>query len=254
MGADAKTEIPADTRLYLDEIAKRLWSGHAAVMVGAGFSKNASSTFPDWKQLADRLCRKGHGHELGPDKDRYLNPLKLASEVEAVFGRPALEDLLGTSIPGLDVPPSELHGRLMELPWTDVFTVNYDSLLERTSGRYHVVRNARDLIWSDQPRIVKLHGSLPGDSLIITEEDYRTYPRVETRLRTSQTAFCTGRVPPHWRMPCTSTSQPGACPSRRCSSSGRGHAPTRRSSPKSGTNGRGSVQCRMGLGCTLVRD
>ena len=26
---------------YFSEIAKRLWSGHAAVMIGAGFSKNA---------------------------------------------------------------------------------------------------------------------------------------------------------------------------------------------------------------------
>lgn len=39
-------DIPIDEsiRPYLDEIAERLWSGHAAVMVGAGFSKNADPT------------------------------------------------------------------------------------------------------------------------------------------------------------------------------------------------------------------
>ena len=34
-------QIPDDLRPYLDTIANRLLSGHAAVMIGAGFSKNA---------------------------------------------------------------------------------------------------------------------------------------------------------------------------------------------------------------------
>ena len=34
-------QIPDDLRPYLDTIADRLLSGHAAVMIGAGFSKNA---------------------------------------------------------------------------------------------------------------------------------------------------------------------------------------------------------------------
>jgi hypothetical protein len=33
--------IPADILPYFEEIAERLWSGHASVMVGARFSKNA---------------------------------------------------------------------------------------------------------------------------------------------------------------------------------------------------------------------
>ena len=45
-------QIPDDLRPYLDMIAERLLTGHAAVMIGAGFSKNAVPSrsgprFPD---------------------------------------------------------------------------------------------------------------------------------------------------------------------------------------------------------------
>ncbi len=62
-----------------------------------------------------------------------------------------------------------------------MFTTNYDTLLERTyvPGRsYKCVQTVNDLATSESPRIIKLHGSLSSNtSFIITEEDYRTYPR-----------------------------------------------------------------------------
>ena len=45
-------EVSDDIKLYLDEISERLWTSHAAIMVGSGFSKNATplvgakNTFP----------------------------------------------------------------------------------------------------------------------------------------------------------------------------------------------------------------
>ena len=179
--------IPPRLRPYLDEIAERLFSGHAAVMVGAGFSRNAKPkddsgpSFPDWSELGDRFYEKLNGKE--PDSDsRYLNVLKLADEVEAAFGRPALDQTLRDTIPDLAYEPSKLHVDLLNLPWSDVFTTNYDTLLERacrsvTSQRYDVVVNKEDLVYSEKPRIVKLHGSFPSDRpFIITEDDYRRYP------------------------------------------------------------------------------
>ena len=69
----------------------------------------------------------------------------------------------------------------MQLPWSDVFTTNYDTLLERTEivGRtYQPVTKASELTTAFAPRIIKLHGSFPSQTpFIITEEDYRTYPR-----------------------------------------------------------------------------
>lgn len=174
--------IPDAILPYLNEIAERLWAERAAVMVGAGFSKNAGNWFPDWNQLGDLFYQKAHGVTPDPAKQKYLNVLRLAEEVQAAIGRPALENLLRSNIPDLNIEPSGLHVELLELPWVDVFTTNYDTLLERASAkvvtrRYEPVVNKEDIPYAIKPRIVKLHGSFPSERpFIITEEDYRRYP------------------------------------------------------------------------------
>jgi hypothetical protein len=185
---DFGTDLAADIKAYLDEISDRLWSRHAAVMVGAGFSRNArpvnpkAVSFPTWPELADSFLEKLHNRETRKDAVRFMSPLRLADEVQAAFGRPALDQLLRTRIPDKEYEPSDLHVRLLEFPWVDVFTVNYDTLLERactkvTSQRFDVVVNKEDLVYSTRPRIVKLHGSFPSTRpLTISEEDYRKYP------------------------------------------------------------------------------
>ena len=179
-------DVPDHIKPYLDEIADRLWSNNAVVMVGAGFSRNAnpvtsaSASFPSWQELGDIFYRKLNGR-LPKDEARYMSLLKLAEQIEAAFGRPALDGLLRQSIPNLDYEPSPLHSQLLNLPWKDVFTTNYDTLLERarafvTLKHYDIVTTDEDLLYASQPRIVKLHGSFPSPPFVITEEDYRRYP------------------------------------------------------------------------------
>lgn len=177
-----ESDVPDSIRPYLNEISERLWAGRAAVMIGAGFSKNAGNGFPDWNQLGDLFHEKAHGIKSDTEKPKYLNVLRLAEEVQAAIGRPALENLLRSNIPDLNIEPSPLHVDLLELPWVDVFTTNYDTLLERASAkvvtrRYEPVINKEDIPYAIKPRIVKLHGSFPSERpFIITEEDYRRYP------------------------------------------------------------------------------
>lgn len=173
---------------YIKDISKALAQGHAALMVGAGFSKNAKKItatdkkFLDWKELSDLLYSSLYGEEGGPGKE-YCSSLRLAQELETISGRPILDSILKDAAPDSDYAPTELYTSLMDLPWTDVFTTNYDTLLERAadtvaSRRYNVVAAQEDLVNSnDVPRIIKLHGSFPSHRpFIITEEDYRTYP------------------------------------------------------------------------------
>ena len=173
-----------EIRPHLNEIEKRLWSGHAAVMVGSGFSRNAIPNspscleFPEWSQLGDLFYEKIHGKK--PDnKSKYLSVPKLAQQVNDAFGRPVLYQLICEAIPNDDYRPSPLHSKLLNLPWIEVFTTNYDTLLERTCyadevRSYNVVVNQEGL--TQKPRIIKLHGSLPSGPFVITEEDYRCYP------------------------------------------------------------------------------
>lgn len=183
----SRPTAPAAIQLYLGEIAERLFSGHAALMVGAGFSKNARPTdpsapkFPDWPDLGDKLYEKIHGRTRSPSRNHSTVP-ELAGQVEATFGRDVLEETLQNIIPDSLYSPSRLHTRLLRLPWTDVFTTNYDTLLERASSslnsqQYDLVLTEKDLANSNKPRIIKLHGSFSSNGdFVITEEDYRRYP------------------------------------------------------------------------------
>ena len=172
-------------QIHIDRIRERLWCGRdigqASVMIGAGFSRNAikvvpnAPEFPLWYQLADKLKTQL--------KSTSSDPLRLASEYEVVFKRQSLDDLLTSLIPDLQYQPDKLHKLLLSLPWSDVFTTNYDTLLERTTPfiydrKYDLVLNHSDLPGKMKPRIVKLHGSFPSHRpFISTEEDYRTYPK-----------------------------------------------------------------------------
>ena len=182
---------------HIDRVRDALWSrtGGASVMVGSGLSRCARKTRPDagdpplWGELASQMYnrlypqgagagRLGESGEAAPSD----NPLRLAQEYEAAFGRTDLRQFLRESIRDEDFEPGETHFRLLKLPWGDVFTTNWDTLLERTSTRvaehdYSLVRNVDDIPIANQPRVVKLHGSLAEYiPPILTEEDYRTYP------------------------------------------------------------------------------
>lgn len=183
---------------YIEWIRNRLWNGRevgrAAVMIGAGFSRNAERVtqtvpaFPLWEQLAaafyDSLYPSdtftgGQNHK----KRKIANSgaMNIAQEYEAAFGRQALEERIFTTIPDAQYSPGDLHQLLLSLPWSDVFTTNYDTLLERTQleipeRKYDIVISPDDIPVTTKPRIVKLHGSLSARPLTITTEDYRRYP------------------------------------------------------------------------------
>ncbi|MDN4083290.1 SIR2 family protein [Paenibacillus polymyxa] len=173
---------------HLKQIIESLKANRCAVLVGAGFSRNADSgslfapTFPTWNELADTFYEKLHSNM--PKETQYLNPLVLAEQVEAAYGRPVLNQLLISRIPDTQYSPSVLHTKLLSLPWRDIFTTNYDTLLERackdiTSKRFNIINCKEDLVSSsDAPRIIKLHGTFPSHRpFIITAEDYRRYPQ-----------------------------------------------------------------------------
>lgn len=178
--------IEAASQVHLLALRKALSNRNAAVMVGAGFSRNAvgGENLATWRQLSEALSM-----ELEPGRPSgNFSPAaaaQLAEQYSRVFSPTHLEQLIKRCVPDDQVTPGPLHKSLLELPWSEVFTTNYDTLLERTAERmfevsYFTVCSREDIPQSKvlgRRRIVKLHGSLPSSRpFILTEEDYRTYP------------------------------------------------------------------------------
>lgn len=176
----------AEARVHLLAIRKALSNRNAAVMVGAGFSRNAEGgeNLATWRQLSEALAG-----ELEPDREAgTFSPAaaaQLAEQYSRVFSPTHLEQLIKRCVPDDQVTPGPLHKALLELPWSEVFTTNYDTLLERAAERmfevsYFTVCSREDIPQSKvlgRRRIVKLHGSFPSHRpFILTEEEYRTYP------------------------------------------------------------------------------
>lgn len=188
----------------LRSIADALWNGklhgRACIMVGAGVSRNAapvgpkigaSTSFPSWNELTERMVNELY---TSPDEDEdrrraiamssaVSSALRIADEYEAARGRGRLDELLRAVIPDENYEPGKLHDLLCSLPWSDILTTNFDTLLERSAKRqidrrYTIVRSQQDIPAAVRPRIVKLHGSFPDSKpFIITEDDFRTYEK-----------------------------------------------------------------------------
>jgi hypothetical protein len=154
---------------HVEVIRRALWTGRglgrATVMVGAGMSRNAESMRPGgsamatWSDLTNAMIDRLY--PASPTTDRRRKELKaqagatsaalrLAEEFTAAFGRGALDDLILRAIPDADFGPGPLHRLLLELPWADVLTTNYDTLLERAAPvalgqRYSVIRTPEEI-------------------------------------------------------------------------------------------------------------
>lgn len=181
-------------QIHIDKIREALWRhpkprrGTAAIMVGAGFSRNAfpssvsSRPMPTWSDLTKKLHGSLYPDATGGSFLATSEALRLAQEYEETHGRYALNKFILDSTPDTDYEPSTLHEKLLKLRWADIFTTNWDTLLERTcrgvpEQYYHIISTTTDISGSSAPRIVKLHGTFPSNMpFIFTEEDYRRYP------------------------------------------------------------------------------
>ncbi|HDX9688829.1 TPA: SIR2 family protein [Bacillus thuringiensis] len=174
---------------HLKAIRERLWmkdgKSRVSVMIGAGFSLNAKkveSSFEGmalWSDLKTRLIKDLTHHSGIEDK----GVLEVSQIFVEEYGRTSLDEILKEAIPDDNYEPDKIHHDLLKLPWSDVYTTNYDTLLERAKKRvyernYQVIYDVNDIPSSVQPRIVKLHGSFPAHRpFIFTKGDYEYYQR-----------------------------------------------------------------------------
>ena len=112
---------------YVETIRNSLWCGRefgrAAVMIGAGFSRNADRAnasvrpLPAWSDLSRILVERlnllpddpGERTKILHQAEETSRALRLGDEFEAALGRSMLNELLQDMIRDLDHEPGRLH-------------------------------------------------------------------------------------------------------------------------------------------------
>lgn len=180
-----KYKIPSSVASKLEQIKLYMGMHSVTAFVGSGFSLNAEIPshvkMKTWNQLRETFLEKLYPNNE-EDKSRDANDIvRLSSLVDAEFGHNELDNMLEEALPDAMVRPGMLHRMLVQLPWKDILTTNYDTLIERAASQVindlKVVTNKETLLYQSSPRIIKLHGSFPNvRPYIMTQEDFRRYP------------------------------------------------------------------------------
>lgn len=185
---------------------------NAALMIGAGLSLNAvnktgqESTFKNW----DSVVRGMASDTWADDSEQDLNEklklgnLVLVDIIAEKVGDENYHKLLRKHIPDEQHVPSVMHYELMNLNWSEIFTTNQDTLVERSikfavngekSGRNSIA------VWSNESfskstknknviPVYKIHGCIEHpESIVFAEKQYLMYknemPFLDMHLRVS---------------------------------------------------------------------
>lgn len=173
-------------RDLLSAFGRAVGERNASIFVGAGLSQAAG--FPGWAEL----LAGPRGTANIPDEVRDL-ALAAQYYVQAVPGGvETLKDHVLKLLAKVLVSPTTAHRHLADVPVDDVWTTNYDCLLEATMPDATVLASENDVRQrrsQGRKRVIKIHGSLTPQTPvrwlappIITREHYESYERAYPRL------------------------------------------------------------------------
>ena len=225
MGNSKKTGV-----VLLEELKVAYDNGQVSALVGSGFSKNVSTMFPLWSDLLLDAITELYSDEMESLVERQIvlgEPIDVAREkavkviidrigsLEIVseyirrkgYGHEAIDCYIESHIPSVYDKDDHLYIRDCRLTdedliahklflecskWNNIYTTNYDQLLEKTRDYYQLpcyketINSAYRLSRSiSSQSIIKIHGDMAnskyefdGDKnlkYIIAKEDYETY-------------------------------------------------------------------------------
>lgn len=168
-----------DALEVVNRFGRHVDAASASVFIGAGLSIAAG--YPGWAQLLEPLRLE---LDIPPIED--LPQLAQYFADAAPGGRGHLERRIRSALEAVGTPPTPSHVLLSQLPVTEIWTTNYDSLIERAVADAHVFVADTDLAGTVEPgkrRVYKMHGSLdPPSAIVLTRDDYEQYPWTHPRF------------------------------------------------------------------------
>ena len=160
--------------LSVSQIKKSIKENSLILFVGAGISAN--SNLPTWGELIQSFKE-----ELNLPDDNSDDYPRVAQYYYDTFGKnrytKKIEEVFSSK--GIS-KPNELHTLIEKIAPEHIITTNYDSLLEDQfeSGllKYNVVAEDKDIPYTSPGRyLIKMHGDLNKNNIVLKEEDYLDY-------------------------------------------------------------------------------
>lgn len=160
--------------LSVSQIKKSIKENSLILFVGAGISAN--SNLPTWGELIQSFKE-----ELNLPDDNSDDYPRVAQYYYDTFGKnrytKKIEEVFSSK--GIS-KPNELHKLIEKIAPEHIITTNYDFLLEDQfeSGllKYNVVAEDKDIPYTSPGRyLIKMHGDLNKNNIVLKEEDYLDY-------------------------------------------------------------------------------
>ena len=164
---------------FVEKYGEAVEAHRATVLVGAGLSMGAG--YPSWNNLLEP-----HRIELGVPSAVIDLPMMAQYVENNDGGRERLVQTICATISSVTPTPTESHILLGQLPLDEIWTTNYDPLVEMAGSGSVVVELEDDFLEAGAAtrRVYKMHGSIrPGDAppvggvgnLVISQEDFDMY-------------------------------------------------------------------------------
>ncbi|SHG47361.1 SIR2-like domain-containing protein [Chryseolinea serpens] len=172
-----KTTFDDATNEFINNFAKQMRDGNAAVFAGAGLS--VASGYFDWKKLLEPIAKK---LKLNIQDEHDLTALAQFF-VDDRESRNDLTQILAEEFTRTNIVLSENHDILARLPIAIYWTTNYDNLIEqalRQAGKLaDVKRYQADLAINIPKRdaiVYKMHGDISDlANTVLTKHEYEDY-------------------------------------------------------------------------------
>lgn len=171
---------------FIEEFGAAIEARQASVLVGAGLSRPG---YPVWLELLRPVAQR-YGVAI---RDNEPDLPQVAQYIANSGGDGVLIEHIVSAVADVTPVPRETHRLLVQLPVRDIWTTNYDSLIETADASIETIARDADFVArrAGERRLYKMHGSIPfGASepeggrhqLVISRDDYDRYEQTHPRF------------------------------------------------------------------------
>lgn len=164
---------------FIKDFSQSILSGKASLFIGSGLSRKAN--YVGWKEILRECAQEIN---LNVDKEEK-NLITLAEYYVKSKQRTKITSTIRDFFDDKNGFPTRTHNSIATLPIKNIWTTNYDRLLERTYDGYHIPYTVLtdDLSYQNikpcaHVKIHKIHGDvLMPDKCIITRGEYEEFEK-----------------------------------------------------------------------------